>query len=254
MDDTYTPVIHTVETLHRPITAHEIQKMIVKLKNSKASSENDNILNEFIKSTSHIMLPVYCNLFNIILNTGELPDTWLIGTIKPIYKNKGSNTEPCNYRPITILSCLGKLFTSVINQRINSFLIENKLLNENQAGFRAGYSTNDHILALNILIQKLRSEKRKLFCSFVDFSAAFDSIWRAGLWFKMFKQGIRGKVFEVIRNMYANIKSCVSSNGNTSPMFYSSCGVRQGENVSPILFSMYLKRSGRLSKTTQFRN
>ncbi len=87
--------------------------------------------------------------------------------------------------------------------------------------------------------QKLRSEKRKLFCSFVDFSVAFDSVWRAGLWHKIFKLGIRGKNFDVIRNMYSNIKSCVSSNGTKSQFFYSTCGVRQGENLSPILFSMY---------------
>ena len=109
------------------------------------------------------------------------------------------------------------------------------LLNENQVGFRAGFSTTDHIFALNVLIQKLISEKRKLFCSFVDFSVAFDSVWH-----KIFKLGITEKIFDVIRNMYSNIKSYVSSNGTKSQFFYSTCVLRQGENLSPFLFSMYL--------------
>ena len=239
-DETYESRIYTIDALNRPITLSEIDKIISKCKNGKASSPYDNILNEHIKHTKDLMLPIYCDLFNMILDTGTLPDAWLVGCIKPIFKNKGQKEDPKNYRPITILSCLGKIFTSVLNFRINSFLTDNKLLNENQAGFRAHYSTTDHIFSLYMLIEKLRSEKKKLFCSFIDFTAAFDSVWRAGLWHKIFKLGIRGKVFNVIRNMYSDIKSCVYSNGNTSTMFTSSCGVRQGENLSPILFSMYL--------------
>jgi hypothetical protein len=186
------------------------------------------------------MSPLFVVLFNYILDHGVIPDAWLIGTIKPIYKNKGSPKDPVNYRPITILSCLGKIFTSILNTRINTFLFENNLLNENQAGFREHYSTTDHIFSLHFLIEKIRSEKKKLFCSFIDFSAAFDSIWRAGLWCKLLKLGITGKILTVIKKMYDDIKSCVSLNGKTSAFFSSGCGVRQGENLSPILFSMYL--------------
>lgn len=72
---------------------------------------------------------LYTKVFNIIFDTGILPDCWLAGIIKPIYKNKGSIEDPNNYRPITILSCMGKLFTAILNNRINSFLETNKLLN-----------------------------------------------------------------------------------------------------------------------------
>ena len=64
-----------------------------------------------------------------------LPDLWLVGLI-PIYKNKGNAESPENYRPITILSCMGKLFTSILNTRLTKFLEGNHLLNPNQAGFR----------------------------------------------------------------------------------------------------------------------
>ena len=67
---------------------------------------------------------------------GFVPHIWLIATIKPIYKNKGDIYEPKNYRPITIVSCLGKLFTSILNLRLNNFSEEYRLIEENQFGFR----------------------------------------------------------------------------------------------------------------------
>ena len=104
--------------------------------------------------------------------------------ICPIYKNKGDRADVQNYRPITILSCLGKLFTSVINSRLNDYLEESMILSENQAGFRQQYSISDHIFSLYALIELLKSQKQKLFCCYVDFSSAFDSVWRIGLWKK----------------------------------------------------------------------
>ncbi|MES9903304.1 MAG: reverse transcriptase family protein, partial [Sedimenticola sp.] len=228
------------DILNNKITTQEISKMIDKCSNSKAASPQDYICYEYIKSTKRQMLPIYCEYFNKIFDYGILPDNWMIGTIKPIYKKKGSARDPKNYRPITILSCLGKLFTAVLNQRINTFLNNNNILNENQAGFRSGYSTTDHILTLKFLLDKLRTNKKKMYCAFIDFSTAFDKIWRNGLWNKLITTGINGKLFRIIFNMYQDIKSCVSANNTISPFFKSYCGVRQGENLSPILFAIYL--------------
>ena len=98
------------------------------------------------------MLPIYCKLFNVISNTGIIPEAWSKGTILPIYKNKGDINDLDNYRGITILSCFGKLFTAVFNQRLNSYLESTGLLIEEQAGFRKHYSTADHIFSLKMLI------------------------------------------------------------------------------------------------------
>ena len=230
----------STDILNNPITQDEIEKNIRSCKNGKAPSQQDFIINEYLKNTKTQMIPLYTSLFNMILDSGILPDTWLVGEIKPIYKNKGSPNNPENYRPITILSCLGKVFTAILNDRIHRFLEENNLLNENQAGFRSQYSTCDHIFTLYFIIEKLRTNKKKLFCSFIDFSKAFDSVWRAGLWTKLLNTGICGKILKIIQNMYSNIKSCICNDGNTSAFFSSQCGVRQGENLSPVLFSLYL--------------
>ena len=91
--------------LHSKITSTEIAKCIKSLKNGKAPAQ-DKILNEYIKSTKNLFLPIYESLFNVVLDTGIIPSAWLEGTIRPIYKNKGDPKSVNNYRPITILSCL----------------------------------------------------------------------------------------------------------------------------------------------------
>ena len=184
---------------------------------------------------------VYVDQFNRVLNDGQIPEAWIIGMITPIYKNKGDKLDVNNYRGITILSCLGKLFTSVINARLNKYADEVNLINENQTGFRKGYSTTDHVFLLkNFINIFVKNGKQKLYCAFVDYKKAFDTVWRSALWHKMLKSGITGKLLNVIVNMYNNIKSCVNLDGKLSDYFVSYNGVRQGENLSPFLFSLFV--------------
>ena len=72
------------------------------LKNNKAAG-NDSIINEYIKSTAHVILPIYTKLFNLIFDTGIIPENWTLETVKPIFKSKGDPNLPENYRPITLL-------------------------------------------------------------------------------------------------------------------------------------------------------
>jgi hypothetical protein len=226
--------------LNSPFTPEEIKKCINKLKNNKAHGI-DLILNEYLKCSSDIMLPIYEKLFNIILTTGLIPKTWLSGMIKPIYKNKGDKENVNNYRGITLLSCLGKLFTAVINERLSAYLLHGGVIGEEQAGFRKGYSTMDHVFTLQSLLELYLSKKKRLYCCFVDYKKAFDLVDRVILWRKLISCDINGKMFRVIFNLYKGAKSCVSGKNNVLSNFFSCLiGVRQGENLSPLLFAIFL--------------
>ena len=227
------------QEINQPISESEIICAIQKLKNNK-SAGSDSILNEHIKCTLSLFLPIYLKLFNIIFDSGIVPESWAVGDILPIYKNKGNVTSPENYRPITLLSCLGKVFTSIINSRLYTFAEKYEIICPNQAGFRKGLSTIDNLFVLQTLIEISKTYKNKLFCAFIDFKQAFDNVWRGGLWTKLRDYNVNGKCLNLIKNMYENIKSRVSTADGSSAFFPCCKGVRQGENLSPILFSLYL--------------
>ena len=136
-------------------------------------------------------------LFNIFDN-GILPDEWHTGIIIPIFKNKGSRLHPENYRPITLLCCCSKLFTSLLNNRLSLFIEEHNTISEAQTAFRKGYSTLDlfffYITSLNKYLEK---RKRKLYCIFVDFENVFDLVPRMQLWHKLLQHNITGTFLEL---------------------------------------------------------
>ena len=156
----------------------------------------------------------------MILDTGHIPESWLIDVIKPLYK-KGDPTLSENYQLITILSCMGKLFTAIFNTRLNTFLEVNSILKKTQCGFRASYSTSDNVFVIHALIEYLRVRRLKLYCAFIDFTKAFNNFWRVCLWGKLLSYNTSRKILTKIKktNMYADIKSCVSINGDCSIFF-----------------------------------
>ena len=195
------------------ITEREILDAIKGLKNNK-SPGLDSVFNEYLKNSPLYLIRILHRLFNLVLDTGIILENWTIGIIKPVYKNKGNNLDPDNLRAITLISCLGKLFTSILNERLSFFANEISLISFNQAGFRKGHSTTDYLFLLQSLISFYQAFGKKLFCGFIDFRKAFDTVWK-----KMINSGINGKIFTVVYNMYDNIKSCVQYNGEQSEFF-----------------------------------
>ena len=131
-----------------------------------------------------------------------MPDDWCQSVIRPIYKNKGDPNDPNNYRGISLLSYFGKLFTSCLNRRLTIFIENNNIVQAEQAGFKSDFSTIDHLFVLKSLADLYLSKRKRLYCCFVDYKKAFDTINRPTLWSKMLASGISGILFDIIKNMY----------------------------------------------------
>lgn len=117
---------------------------------------------------------------------------------------------------------------------------ENNVVSDTQFGFKPGSGTRDAIFVLHSLISKTLNDKKRLYCCFVDYKKAFDSIQHNKLWHKLVKAGINGKLFNIIRSMYNDIRSCVKVNGQFSEYFPLQSGLIQGDALSPMLFLLFI--------------
>ena len=221
------------------ISLEELKKASTILKPGKALGI-DNISNEMIQSLLDCYPEIILLLFNSILELNEIIPEWVIGAIVPIHK-KGPKSEPNNYRGITLMSCLGKLFISVLNNRLLLFTIHNKILSDSQLGFLAGNRTSDaHIILNNIVRKHCHKNNTKIFSCFIDFSKAFDTVPRDILFKKLLRQGINGRFFNIIKNIYNNDEACVKMHNQCTETFKINQGVRQGCVLSPLLFNIFL--------------
>ena len=165
---------------------------------------------------------------------------WCDGLITPFFKC-GTKSDPSNYRGICISSCIGKLFCSILNQRLLKHVDLNNILHKYQIGFLANNRTADHVLTLRTLIDKyVHCHKEKIYACFVDFRKACDSVWHDGLLYKLSKINVQGKFYSLIKSLYSKSTCSVRIGNNKTRSFQYARGVRQGCILSPLLFNLYL--------------
>lgn len=230
------------DILNRDVEREEVIAAINSLKNNK-SPGIDNLLTEFFKVSKESLAQLLTDCFNKILASGQYPKDWSTAIIVPLHK-KGDQNNADNYRGISLCSNFAKIFSMILNKRLQIWLDEGNKLTDFQAGYRKGYSPVDNIFLLKGLTDffKVKAGKlnKKLFVAFIDFSKAFDLVNRAMLWEDLLALGIHGRVFDIIQDMYKTTLSRVRWNGDLSDPFEISRGVLQGEVLSPLLFSLYI--------------
>jgi hypothetical protein len=229
---------HKIRALDKPVTSEEIKEAIAKLNSNKAPGP-DMIPYEFWKSFHERFHPILARLINSMLWKHNWPEQFREGIISPILKN-GDTLDTNNYRPITLLNSLMKLCESVIQKRTTDYAESENLLNDEQSGFRDKRSTFDNLFLLREITLLRKSKKEGLVLGFLDVTKAYDTTWRDGVLYKMYRKGIRGNLWKLIRQMNLKVKRRVKIGSELSEEFIAEEGVPQGSKLSPILYDIFI--------------
>ena len=229
------------ETLDDPITNDEIVNSIKSLKSACAAGLDGTCM-EMYKCTIDTTLPYLNSLFNSILSSRQFPQEWCLSLITPVHK-KGPRDDPNNYRAISVVNSLSKIFMKILSNRLTFWTESHSVIDESQAGFRAGYSTIDNMFNLHAVVQKyLTRQNGRFYVFFIDFYKAFDTCSHQKLWNSLVRNGVKqdSKLLQVLRSMYDKLKSCVKLNGGLTEFFNCDIGTKQGCVSSTVIFLHFI--------------
>ena len=219
------------------ISIAELKTALCDLKRRKLGP--DGILSDYLKVFGETYASILLKMMNGLFTETIYPDTWNTNYLKPIYK-KGDILDPDNYRGIAIGSAFAKLYSLILLNRLIQHIEDKRLISPNQIGFMKFFRTSDHNFLLQTLIEKSKSNKKKLYVAFIDFKKAYDTVNRSLLFDRLKELGINGLFYKNIVEMYKNTKySIKTSNGCLEPIL-SNLGLRQGCPLSPMLFNLFI--------------
>ena len=225
------------------ITVKEVLLAIDNLKNEKARGE-DRILNEMLKAGKITLADSLCKIFNLVFESEKYSYIWSINFLVPVFKG-GISDNPDNYGGISISSCVGKLYSSVLYNRLIDEIEKFGLLSSNQIGFLKGYMTSDHSFIINSLANHFtKIMKKNLYIAFVDLRKAYDTVNCGALISKLYNKGITGKFLKNIRAMLQEVQQKLKIDGHILPTMISEVGLKQGDNLSPIELDLFFDDVG----------
>ena len=218
------------------VTSEEVRFALKSMKRGKAPGD-DGISVDLLKDAGTEVHCRLAQLYTQCIRKESVPESWCNAIVILLYK-KGDPKDLSNYRPISLLSNVYKVFSKILTNRLAKLLDENQP--REQAGFRSGYSTIDHLQTMNQLIEKTTEYNKPLCLAFVDYEKAFDSVEQTAILNSMRKQGANEHIVRLLQNIYANGTAVIRLHKDTERIKIEK-GVRQGDTISPKLFTACLE-------------
>ena len=265
--ESYLSMLHDIEraertggfsdgALNMDISLKEVQSALNKLKLHKASGP-DGCAAELLRHAqlcspdeygrrpvSAVVLTIH-KLLKRVLQTGVIPESWKHGNVTPVYKKKGNPDVPDSYRPITVTNSLCKVLGHIITARFEQFVETNQLLSQGQCGYRRGRCVEDAVYMITEVARvrmadtSRRRQARFTCVAFLDIKGAFDTVFHEALLVEIWRLGVRGPMWCLIRNWLRGTKRRVKVGSVHSEEYQPTCGVPQGEVLSPLLYELF---------------
>ena len=234
------PVIFTQEDQIAPYNEEfSMNELLSALSStSETSPGNDKIVYSMIKNAHPSFQQHILDLYNRIYASRSFPASWKTAIIIPIPKPKKDHTDPLNYRPISLTSCLCKLLEKMVNQRLMWYLEKYQFICPTQSGFRRNRSTTDCLVSFTNDVQQAIINGKHTIAVFFDLTKAYDMAWKHGILTKLHNFGLRGNLPIFIENFLQNRKLKVKVGNCLSESVHIPQGVPQGSVLSCTLFAV----------------
>src|ERR1700755_879090 len=219
------------------ISREEVKVAVEKLKKGK-SAGMDGIYGEMIRVRKGVIVDWLVRMFNVCWGEGKVPQEWQDACIVPIYKGKGDKMVCKNYRGISLLSVVGKIYGRVLVSRVKELTKER--VGEEQGGFREGRGCVDQVFTLRMIGENLREKDKVGYACFMDLEKAYDRVCRRKMFEVLREGGVRGRLLNAVKSLYENCRARVRVKRELTEWFKMGVGLRQGCVMSPWLFNVLM--------------